>query len=686
MLFSVHAIVVLSLAASASTGPVERSETRVEIRGPVAHVTVDRVVSSRSLVSQPNRDFSIFDITIPQEARILSLKVTEPTSPIRTPKGNVAATVVVPTRQLVVDPSILAPLAKVPFDPSATLRLAFDNAGPALFWAITYSYTLPLTCRDGWWHLELPGAVDLAPIPGNFDLTLTMPSPLRLREVRIAGKPWLARGQSFHGQTELPGQLAVPLAFQLRPNSNTISAGWSMVAETEDSDLPSILAVCRAPPASNASPPTVVVAVIDTSRSVGVTGLSLQREFAKSFLSALPGSTRFNVISFDSEVHRLFPFARLATKEAFGLLDQHLIPERLANGTSLPLALGTAAKEVEQEVRADALSNPWVLLISDGSLPQSTTTRQTQAAATGRVLNLPIASVVLRPENEDRSSEPALRILRNLAASGGGGFREVTPPALSDQARSLANGLLAGGDWFDVRREGALIAPALAPGTGTVISLAGDGKPVRTPRSIGFRQRGILGSIPVRKISLPATWTRGGAVVSPKAASQIKLPSGRSVIVTALSMPPTEDVARGELERSVLRNALSLSYLPRARACYLNRPASNARLRDLQGKVRLSLELERGEMLSSKVISTTLDNPDIEKCLLEATFALNIPRPLLRDAPVEAVLNLVFRPATTDSSNRGAADASLLDQELEVLLGPRVVVDTPEDLGAIPGN
>ena len=46
----------------------------------------------------------------------------------------------------------------------------------------------------------------------------------------------------------------------------------------------------------------------------------------------------------------------------------------------------------------------------------------------------------------------------------------------------------------------------------------------------------------------------------------------------------------------VMRNVLSLAYMPRARACYLTRTGATAALRDLTGRVRLAIDLVRGEV------------------------------------------------------------------------------------------
>src|SRR6185369_10215131 len=93
----------------------------------------------------------------------------------------------------------------------------------------------------------------------------------------------------------------------------------------------------------------------------------------------------------------------------------------------------------------------------------------------------------------------------------------------------------------------------------------------------------------------------------------------------------------------VMRNVLSLAYMPRARACYLARTAKNAASRDLTGKVRLAIDVER-----AVVESSTLNRADVEQCLREGAFEIEVPRVTRNDAPVTAILNLVFKPQTQE--------------------------------------
>jgi hypothetical protein len=117
----------------------------------------------------------------------------------------------------------------------------------------------------------------------------------------------------------------------------------------------------------------------------------------------------------------------------------------------------------------------------------------------------------------------------------------------------------------------------------------------------------------------------------------------------------------------VLRNALALAYLPRARACYLSRRVANGVDLNLQGRVRLELHLDRGELEEAVVRQSSLNRPEIERCVREAAYAIDYPRPMFRDAPTVAALNLVFRPRTPEEIR---PDASPFDREIDLILGP----------------
>jgi hypothetical protein len=130
------------------------------------------------------------------------------------------------------------------------------------------------------------------------------------------------------------------------------------------------------------------------------------------------------------------------------------------------------------------------------------------------------------------------------------------------------------------------------------------------------------------------------------------------------------------MERDVVQRALGYAFLPRARACYLTRAIKTAADFQLKGRLRLELHLERGEMMAAAVRRSTLGRPDIEDCLREAAFAVEVPRALHSDSPVIAALNLVFRPRT----EARVSDASAGDDAIDRILGPLPPPSDPLEL------
>jgi hypothetical protein len=117
--------------------------------------------------------------------------------------------------------------------------------------------------------------------------------------------------------------------------------------------------------------------------------------------------------------------------------------------------------------------------------------------------------------------------------------------------------------------------------------------------------------------------------------------------------------------------------MPRARACYLSRRVATANDAHLRGRVRLQLTIERGELHDAAIRQSTLDHPEIEDCVRNAAWAVEYPRPEHRDAPTVANLNLVFRPRTGEEKR---PDASALDREIELVLGPLTFTADFKDL------
>jgi len=130
--------------------------------------------------------------------------------------------------------------------------------------------------------------------------------------------------------------------------------------------------------------------------------------------------------------------------------------------------------------------------------------------------------------------------------------------------------------------------------------------------------------------------------------------------------PAVEPLVRGSMDRMVMRNVLSLAYMPRARACYLDRTGATRELRDLSGRVRLAIDVVRGEVERAVVESSSLNHTEIERCLREGAFAIDVPRAVRSDAPVTAILNLVFRPRTQDK--KSGPDLGAIGDQIDLII------------------
>ena len=72
-------------------------------------------------------------------------------------------------------------------------------------------------------------------------------------------------------------------------------------------------------------------------------------------------------------------------------------------------------------------------------------------------------------------------------------------------------------------------------------------------------------------------------------------------------------------------------------------------------------------MVGAHIESSSLNQAQIESCLCEGAFALEVPRAYRNDAPVTAILNLVFRPRTPDRRH-SAEDSFPIGHEIDLIL------------------
>jgi hypothetical protein len=223
-----------------------------------------------------------------------------------------------------------------------------------------------------------------------------------------------------------------------------------------------------------------------------------------------------------------------------------------------------------------------------------------------------------------------------------------------------------------VKLERNNMTDVLPPGQGTHLALV-DQASLPRDRRVRFTARGLDGAVQAE--TTPAQVKREWLdPLLHSARDKRQAWSGASADMAVAILPASpavkktaEDIVRGRMDPEVLRNALSLAFMPRARACYLARRVAKASDVRLQGRIKLELTLERGELHDALVRSSTLGSPEIEACVRNAAWAIEYPRPEHRDAPTVANLNLVFRP---HSPEEAPPDASPADREIELILGP----------------
>jgi hypothetical protein len=524
----------------------------------------------------------------------------------------------------------------------------------------------------------VPGSLEADPVAAEVSVSVVPGgAAARVTGLELAGvaaHPGTALRMRGHAPARAPWEVS----FSLRPGANAPVAATAALAPLPGGTGESAVALglCRAGEPREGAAPERVLLLIDRSRSVGPAGISLERDLGRALLEALPPSVRFNAVFFDRGAAPLFPVARAATEEALAAFEAQAGPGQLGNGTSLPHALKTAT----DLARFEGEARTWLVLITDGAIPESERAEALLAATA----SLPPARtdalvLVVRPGGDEPAPGPAQEVLRALPGRLGGVLRTVDPADLRGAVAEVVTSARRGGDLFAVsvgapggKRTEAFSAVPPAAGDTRIFRAPTPGPLVLSGRHAG---EAFTAPLAVRALARATLAPHlGGAA----AAWTGRDPRLLAWVETAAGPPPlADDVPRGQMDRTVVRNALSLAYMPRARACYLSRRVRGADDIQLRGRLRLELHLERGEMLEAVVRRSSLNRPEIEACLREAAFGVEIPRPLHRDAPVIAILNLIFQPRTPPP---GAADASALSREIDLLLGPITFPSDPRDL------
>jgi hypothetical protein len=578
--------------------------------------------------------------------------------------------------------------AAEPFDDEADYRLRVlrsqaARAGEPV--TVRYRFSSVALFSNGRYRMRFPAAPERTPPPASVVVTARDAA-----DVEIAG----TRTELGAAKTAARGQASTRSGWEVSwgPRDPAPGAGApsldARVALASLSRAETALAVsARSRPGKAPGVPSSVLLVVDRSRSVGLPGLAAERDLARRLLEALPPSTRFDALFFDRGTKRLFPMGRPATREAIEAFENEMLPDRLQNGTDLGAALHEAAALLRRE-QATFAPHTLLVVLTDGALPADA-----DGAALERALGalpgleLSVAAFIVRAVDDDAAPAPPRQALQAFAAAHGGVARDVRAAGIEDAVTGALGDIGRGGDFAGVRVHAGgrerLLAEALAPGTAASgVIVVGE----RAPRGVQVEAsaHGRRIKVAARARTVAAEWLRpwlasagggGGRDAKPASANGADPTKPRLLVTPALlalvepvahPAPPTEAVVKGSMDRLVMRNALSLAYMPRARACYLNRSGATPALRDLTGRVRLAIDVVRGEVERAAIESSTLNQADVETCLREGAFAIDVPRVMRNDAPVTAILNLVFRPQTPEKKR--ASDLGAVGDQIDLLI------------------
>jgi hypothetical protein len=683
-------------ATAASPGPGTLAPVHIveiEVRGAAALVTVTRTLPGVRRAGDARED--ILDLSLPPEAHLLDMDVDASgrfETPLRAPDARARDGYVEAARSLGLTPRALS------FDDEATLRvrIALKQQKPNQNTIVRYQFSTLVHVVDRRAELVFPATPDAPAPPAR--VTVRADVGQDIADISIAGSPHVvARGghaTAMEPSVPTDHRWTVSLGLERDPSRPAPSRFTALAAHArQPAGSTSLACAIGLSPGPPQTLPDRVLFVIDRSRSVGPGGLEAERDVAKRILLALPPSTMFDALFFDRARARLFPAPRTATRQALGALEDEMVTARLANGTDLRAALRATGDLLRHEAAAFG-PRTLVVILSDGAVGAlspadakmvtrvgtGVTTRP--AGAMDFVGELPgvdlmLAALSIRPNDDPPVSPDERRTLRAIAASAsqGGVEREIRVGDIEAAVPGALDALRVGGDVFAVRvgtRDASeALAPAIGPGEGAtgIVSLKSKATAKGwVPASLMAMSRAETRSVPLHTVGVEARWLSGESERSAAVPRLFVGPALAALVEPVIRPGPEAETAgpSGYLGRSVVRDALSLAFTPRARACYLNRTAATPADRDLAGRVRLALDFVRGEVNDARVESSTLRRPAIEDCLREGAFALDVPRAYRNDERVTAILNLVFRARTPE--RQAPATDPKVSHEIDLLV------------------
>ncbi|HVY38832.1 MAG TPA: vWA domain-containing protein, partial [Polyangia bacterium] len=353
-------------AAAGAAEPVQRIS--IDARGPLALVEVTRAVVPPAAEPGSGSE-ALLDLALPDGSALASVEVRDGARWRRVDGGDPARAAEIYRAESAA--RNVTPAAE-PFDADATIRLRLLRAagkGRAPFTVRARFAVIPTT-GNGQMRIRFPAATERLPPPADVTLRVRGQADVEIAGVRTAG----ATGEvSGHATT----RAAWEVSWSAREATRDSAGAAAKLIETRAAvaklspDQTALAFLARRRASATTPLPTSVLFLVDRSRSVGLPGLSAERELVCAILEALPPSTRFNALFFERGAAPLFPLLRPATREAIEAFETEMVPDRLRNGTDLAAALKQAGALLQRQMDAYG-QRTLLVLVTDGALPEDT--------------------------------------------------------------------------------------------------------------------------------------------------------------------------------------------------------------------------------------------------------------------------------------------------------------------------
>jgi hypothetical protein len=129
--------------------------------------------------------------------------------------------------------------------------------------------------------------------------------------------------------------------------------------------------------------------------------------------------------------------------------------------------------------------------------------------------------------------------------------------------------------------------------------------------------------------------------------------------------------ASGGLDKAILRRLVRTHVIPLAKACYDRALRKDDRL---AGSLELVFEVSRGEVVAASIEKSSFGVPELEACVTDAVFTIDVPRVVETDREITMVrypLSFVVEGATVTDEVKPEPKPADPNDPLEGILDAR---------------